>query len=155
MKNRIASVFICVALILTILTSSASATSMQIKVPVGAERTQTIALTSEDHVTIKFTTLGQQDESQIDFWITGPNGDLSDSFSSTGSFDYRFVCQSDGNYVLHFSNLGFLEEKNVYLDYEIDHYIFGMPQMFFMTIIIAIVCVAAVAVFILMGRRPY
>ncbi len=128
---------------------------MQIKVPAGAERTQTVALTSEDHVTIKFTTLGQQEESQIIFWITGPSGNMSDSFSSTGSFDYRFICQSDGNYVLHFSNSGFLEEKNVYLDYEIDHYIFGMPQMFFMTIIIAIVCVAAVAVFILMGRRPY
>ncbi len=40
------------------------------------------------------------------------------------------------------------------LDYEIDHYIFGIPQMLFMTIIIAVVCVVGVAVFIMLSKKP-
>lgn len=51
-----------------------------------------------------------------------------------------------------FPTFGSSEDKLVSLDYEVQHYIFGMPQMLFLTIIIVLVCVAAVAVFILMGK---
>jgi hypothetical protein len=73
-------------------------------------------------------------------------------FDKVGYFHYPFVCDAEGEYVLHFSNAGSSEDRLVTLDYEVDHYIFGIPQMFFLTIIIAIVCVAAVAVFIFMGK---
>lgn len=54
---------------------------------------------------------------------------------------------------MHFSNTDSLEDKLVTLDYEIEHYIFGMPQMLFLAIIIVLVCIAAVAAFILMGKQ--
>jgi len=44
------------------------------------------------------------------------------------------------------------EDKLVTLDYEIQHYIFGIPQMLFLTIIIVLISVAAVATFILMEK---
>jgi len=40
------------------------------------------------------------------------------------------------------------------LNYEIDHYIFGMPQMLFMVILIAVVSMVGVAVFIGLSRKP-
>ncbi len=44
------------------------------------------------------------------------------------------------------------ENKLVTSDYEIQHYIFGIPQMLFLTTIIVLVSVTAVATFILMGK---
>jgi len=61
-------------------------------------------------------------------------------------------CDEAGEYVLHFSNTDASEDKLVTLNYEIQHYIFGIPQMLFLTIIIVLVCVGAVATFILMGK---
>jgi len=43
-------------------------------------------------------------------------------------------------------------DKLVTLDYEVEHYIFCIPQMVFLTIIIAIICIIAVATFILQSK---
>jgi hypothetical protein len=40
------------------------------------------------------------------------------------------------------------------LNYEIDHYIFGMPQMLFMVIVIAVISVVGVAVFVGLSKKP-
>jgi hypothetical protein len=40
------------------------------------------------------------------------------------------------------------------MDYEAQHYLFGIPQMLFQVVIIVVVCMAAVAVFVLM-RKPH
>jgi len=32
---------------------------------------------------------------------------------------------------------------------------FGMPQMLFMTMLIAVICVGGVAVFVMLSRKPY
>jgi hypothetical protein len=79
-----------------------------------------------------------------------PNGTAKD-FGMEGDFHYSFVCDAEGEYFLLFLNPS-SGEKLVALDYEIDHYIFGIPQMLFLAIIIAVICVAAVAVFIFMGK---
>jgi len=73
-------------------------------------------------------------------------------FDKVGYFHYPFVFDAEGEYVLHLSNIDSTEDKLVALDSEVQHYIFGIPQMLFLTIIIVVVCVAAVAVFILMGK---
>jgi len=73
-------------------------------------------------------------------------------YSKVGTVSYPFVCDEAGEYFLHFSNTDTSEDKLVTLDYEIQHYIFGIPQMLFLTIIIVLVSVAAVATFILMGK---
>jgi hypothetical protein len=73
-------------------------------------------------------------------------------FGTIGALDYRFVCDKEGKYDLHFSNAGSSEDKRVVLDYEIQHYIFGIPQMLFLALVVVLVSVGAVAVFILMGK---
>lgn len=128
----------------------AYATSSSFTVSGGEETTRTLNLEVDDRVMIKFTVVGSSDSS-LYFYISYPNGTAKE-FGKVGVLSYSFVCDLKGEYVLHFSNEYSTEDKLVTLDYEVQHYIFGIPQMLFLVIIIAVVCVAAVAVFILMGK---
>jgi hypothetical protein len=128
----------------------AEATSMNFTVHGGKEEVKSISLMVEDHVLIRFTVVGSSDNA-LYFSITYPNVSVKE-FGKMGYFNYPFVCDDEGEYILHFSNTDSTEDKLVTLDYEIQHYIFGIPQMLFLTIIIVLVCVAAVAVFIFMGK---
>jgi hypothetical protein len=128
----------------------AEATAMNFTVPAGEEITKIINLSIDDHVVIKFTVIGQT-EHTLNFSITYPNGTVQ-AFGKTGDFSYPFVCNQEGQHILNFSNTDSLEDKLVTLDYEVDHYILGMPQMLFLTILIVLVCIAAVAAFIFMGK---
>jgi hypothetical protein len=142
--------FLFLALTLSILVQAAEATAMNFTVHGGDEVTKSLSLAVEDHVLIRFTVVGTS-ENSIHFYMTYPNGTEKD-FGNVGDFNYSFVCDADGGYALHFSNAGSSEDRLVTLDYEIDHYILGIPQMLFLAMIIAIVCVAAIAVFIFMGK---
>jgi len=143
--------FLFIAIVLAILVQPADATAVSFAVPKGEEITKSISLVVEDHVLVKFTVVGQT-ASTLDFFITDPNGDVKVEFSRVGTVSYLFVCDEAGEYVLHFSNTDMSEDKLVTLDYEIQHYFFGIPQMLFLTIIIVLVSVVAVATFILMGK---
>jgi len=129
------------------------ATVMNLSVHGGEEVTQSLNLAVEDHVLIKFNVIGGQSGNTLDFYLTCPNGTSKIAYVGVGSVSYNFICDEEGEYVLHFSNLGSSEDKFVSLDYEVQHYVFGVPQMLFLTVIIVIVCVAAVAVFIFMGKQ--
>ncbi len=149
LKKFIARFFLLIVMSL-ITVRLAEATTTNFTVPAGEEVTRTINLAVEDHVLIRFTVVGLPDNA-LNFYITYPNGTVKD-FGMVGDFHYSFVCNVEGMYILHFSNQHSSGEKFVALDYEVEHYIFGIPQMLFMTIIIAVVCVAAVAAFIFMGK---
>jgi hypothetical protein len=131
-----------------ILFQAAEATAMDFTVHGGEEVTQSLSLAVEDHVLITFTVVGASES--IHFYMTYPNGSERD-FGEVGDLNYSFVCNAGGGYVLHFSNVGSSDEL-VTLDYEIDQYIFGIPQTLFLVIIIVIICVIAAAVFIIMGN---
>jgi hypothetical protein len=143
--------FLFIVIVLVILVQLADATATSFTVPKGEEITRSISLVVEDRVLVKFTVVGQT-ASTLDFCITDPNGDVKVEYSNVGTVSCPFVCDEAGEYVLHFSNTDTSEDKLVTLDYEISHYIFGIPQILFLTIIIVLVSVAAVATFILMGK---
>ena len=136
---------------LVILTQIADASSTNFTVDAGQEVTRTLSLAVEDRVFIHFSVVGGQSENTLSFYITYPNGTVK-SFGAIGSLACRFVCDKDGECILHFSNANFSESKLVSMDYEVQHYVFGMPQMLFLTIVIVVFCVGAVAVFVLMGK---
>jgi hypothetical protein len=128
----------------------AEATSMTFTVHGGEEETKTISLAVDDRVLVRFVVVGQSDSS-VHFYMTYPNGTEKD-FAKIGDFHDSFVCDTEGECILRFSNTDSTEDKLVTLNYEAEHYIFGIPQMLFLTVVIVVVCVAAVAVFILMGK---
>jgi len=148
-KTHITSLVLFV-IIATFILQNAEATATNFTVHGGEEITKQISLTVDDHVLIRFSVVGAPDNT-LNFSIVYPNGTVQ-NFGLIGDFHHSFICDSDGTCILHFSNMHSIEEKFVALDYEVEHYILGIPQMLFLTVIIAILCVAAVAVFILMGK---
>jgi len=118
----------------------------------GEELTHPIDLIAEDRVLIQYKLVGVN-VNALQFSISFPNASVRD-FDVSGDFSYSFICDAEGEYVLYFMNTDQAEEIRVTLDYEIDHYIFGMPQMLFMVILIAVVSMVGVAVFIGLSRKP-
>ena len=127
------------------------ATTTTLTVKGGEEVTYPITLAVEDRVLIQFTAIGEQ-VSVLQFSIIFPNSTEID-FGEVGKVSYSFICDTEGEYVLHFVNNDQNIKKDVYLNYEIDHYIFGMPQMLFMALIIVLACVGGVFAFVILGKK--
>jgi hypothetical protein len=145
--------FIVTALLLT-LAGFAQATTAYFTVQSGKETTQPITLAVEDRVLIQFKVVGGTTTTNtLRFSMTFPNATVKD-FGESGDFLYRFTCDAEGSYVLTFNNTGGSENMQVTLNYEVDHYIFGIPQMLFMVILIAAISLVGVAVFIGLSRKP-
>jgi hypothetical protein len=137
--------------LLGVLVGLGQAMTTTFKVKGGEEVTYPITLAVQDHVLIQFTALGEQ-VSILKFSIIFPNSTEID-FGEVGKASYSFICDAEGEYVLHFVNNDQNIEKSVYLNYEIDHYIFGIPQMLFMALIIVLACVGGVFAFVILGRK--
>jgi hypothetical protein len=116
----------------------------------GEEVTHPIDLIVEDRVLIQFKVVGGT-ANTLHFSISFPNATVRD-FGEPGDFSYSFICDVEGEYVLHFVNNDQTENILVTLNYEVQHYVFGIPQMLFLTIIIVLACIIGVAAFVLMGR---
>jgi len=142
--------FLFIIMVSQIIAQVARATTTNFTVHGGEEVTKTLNIVVEDRVLVEFTVVAQSDKALF-FYIAYPNGTVKD-FGKRGVLSYSFVCDAEGDYVLHFSNIDSSEDKFVTLNYEIQHYIFGIPQMLFLTIIIVLVCLAAVAAFVFMGK---
>jgi hypothetical protein len=135
---------------LIVFTGLAEATTTNFTVQSGKETPHQIKLFEEDRVLIKFTVVGQTAHI-LHFYLVFPNATEID-FGEVGAFSYDFICKAEGNYTMRFVNNDLTENKQVTLDYEVDHYILGMPQMLFLTIVIAVVCVIMVAMYVLLGK---
>jgi len=139
-----------VAMELLVSVQPVRATASTFTVKGGEEKSKTLNLAVEDRVLIRFTVVGAPDNS-IHFYMVYPNGTVRD-FGKQGEFSFSFICDLEGEYFLRFSNVDSSTDKLVTLDYEVQHYIFGIPQMLFLTILIVVVSMIAVAAFILMGK---
>ena len=65
---------------------------------------------------------------------------------------FSFLTTEAGTYTLHFDNTQSTETKTVTLNYDVEHYILGMPQEMFLTIVIVTLAVLTVAAFVLVGK---
>jgi len=145
--------FLIILALLLVLTGLAQATTTNLTVQRGKELTYPIDLDVEDRVLIQFTVVGGETSNTLHFSLTFPNATVRD-FGEIGHFSYSFICDAEGEYMLHFANNDLTENKLVTLNYEVDHYILGIPQMLFLTIIIVVACIGGVAAFVLMSRKP-
>jgi hypothetical protein len=143
--------FIILAL-LGVLIGLGQAMTTSLTVKGGEEVTYPITLVVEDRVLIQFTAIGEP-ASILQFSIIFPNATEID-FGEVGKFSYSFICDAEGEYKLYFVNNDQNIEKSVYLNYEIQHYVFGIPQILFMALIIMLACVGGVFAFVILGRKP-
>jgi hypothetical protein len=128
------------------------ATTLSITVPAGEQVDQIIDLKVDDHVRIQFNVLGE-DNSYISFSIVYPNS-TEVNFSEVGVFSYNFISDTKGECKLFFVNNDMAENKLVTLNYEVESYLFGMPQTQFLMIFIAVICVMMIAFYSLLSPHP-
>ena len=137
--------------LLAALIGSGSATTASLNVKPNEEVDQPLNLIAEDRVLIQFNVIGATN--RVHFSIIFPNATVKD-FGEVSTYTTSFVCDLEGEYLLNFTNVDPEENMLVTLNYEVDHYIFGMPQMLFMVIVIAVVSMVGVAVFIGLSHKP-
>ncbi len=109
-----------------VIQQSVEAAALSFTVKGGKEETKTLNLAVEDHVLIKFTVVGSQEDNSLHFFFVCPNGTVRD-FNRQGDFHYSFVCDLEGKYILRFSNVNSSVDKLITLECEVEHYIFGLP----------------------------
>ena len=148
---RRSSVYVLIILaLLVVLMGLGQATTSNLTVKGGEEVTCPVKLIVEDRVLIQFKVVGETAHT-LHFSISFPNATVRD-FGESGDFSYSFICDVEGEYVLHFVNNDQTENKLVTLNYEVQHYIFGIPQMLFLTIIIVLACIGGVVAYVLLGK---
>jgi hypothetical protein len=151
--SKIGALLLVVVVFLVIFSGFAEATTASLTVKGGETVTSQISLAVDDHVLIEFTVVGDPDSTVV-FSLLFPNGTVMD-FGQVGVLSNSFTSNAEGNLTLRFDNTDSTDSKLVTLNYEVEHYFFGMPQMMFLTIVVILVCVAMVAGYIILSRPSY
>ncbi len=141
-------------LIAGLVACSVKAETENFVVPPDNEVIRTLNLQEDDRVAIGFTVVGQT-TSALGFYITDPSGNIVVRHESAGQRSFSLHAMTSGVYTFHFDNHDFLEEKMVTLNYDVQHYILGIPQTFFYVLVIAVISVIGIAFFVLLGKSSY
>ena len=109
-----------------------------------------INVASQDRVQLTFVTTGQA-SSNLSFSIVFPNSTVV-SLGELDQYSTRFTSNVQGTCTLHFDNTNSSESEFVALNYNIEHYIFGIPEMIFVLVAIAVLLMVIVSGYIIMGK---
>jgi hypothetical protein len=117
------------------------------------EHTITLDLKETDSVSGSFSTVSN-DETGVNFYITDPYNNTILCYDNVLQRSFSFTAEVDGSHQLHFDNsLSASSRKTVSLNYEITHYIMGMPQEQFLFILIAAVALIGLVLFAVLMPR--
>jgi hypothetical protein len=109
-----------------------------------------IAVSSGDRVQVTFTAIGDDSNSLL-FWIVFPNSTVT-NLGNVDQYSASFKSNVGGTCELHFNNTSSSETILVALNYEVDHYIFGIPEMIFVLAVIVVLLMAFVSGYIIMTK---
>ena len=118
------------------------------------EVTRSLNLQKDDRAAISFTVVGQSIHA-LNFYVTDPNGNVIVWHATAGQKSFSLQAATPGVYTLHFDNSDWLEEKTVTLNYDVQHYILGLPQTLFYVLIIAAISVVGIVLFVVLGKGMY
>ena len=126
------------------------ATTQSLNIESGKELVVKIDLASADRVHINFVTTGQ---ASINLFtsIVLPNSTVI-TLGVVDQYSTTFTSDTGGTCELHFDNTNSSENEFVALNYNVEHYILGMPEMIFVLVAIAVLLVFIVAGYIILGK---
>ncbi len=130
--------------------NAVGAVSRTIYVDAGQEKAEDISLKVDDEVSGRISVVGGSNK--IDFSITDPGGEAVVPTGEVSVKNFRFTASKEGTYMLHFDNSFSNDRKTVTLNYDVRHYIFGIPQEDFLLFLIMIVAVVGLVFFVRMSR---
>jgi len=143
----------CAIVVFTLLAATLSAgqaATESLTIQAGEEKVKTLNLLSGDHVRIAFTALSDSYTS-FRFYIIFPNGTAEDYEEDT-NYPISFISDVGGECELHFDNSNSPSSKLVTINYEIEHYYFGLPEIPFLMIVIVLLLLCIMAGYIIMGK---
>jgi hypothetical protein len=151
-KRASKSISTLIFILLISLSSTVQAATESLTVNAGKEIIRSIELGSEDRIQLTFQVLGiAQSDDRLQFWMIFPNGTMKDYGAVTQAM-INFISGIKGSLELHFDNNNSSDAKLVTLNYDVEHYIFGMPQIPFLLIVVAVFLVCIAVGYILMGK---
>ncbi len=111
-----------------------------------------IDVSSGDRVQLSFFTTGQE-SSDLCFSLVFPNSTVI-NVGDVGQYSTSFTSNVGGTCELNFDNNS-SAPVYVALNYEVDHYILGMPEMIFVLAAIVVLLMVIVAGYIIMSKHSY
>lgn len=143
----------CFAFILLLLVCAigvVQATTESLNVEAGQDIVFKINVAAEDRVQLTFETADSA-YSNLSFSMVLPNSTFI-NLGEVGQYSTSFTSEARGILELHFDNTNSSEPAFVALDYEIQHYILGVPEMIFVLAAIAVLLMTIVAGYVIMGK---
>jgi hypothetical protein len=119
-------------------------------VEAGQEVVCRISVASGDKVHFSFVSAGEA-SNMLSFSVVFPNSTVKD-FVVAGQGASSFVSDVDGTCEVHFSNGDSSQAIVVTLTYDVEHFIFGMPPILFLLILITVLLLAIVAGYVILGK---
>jgi len=150
--NKFVQCILIFLLSISLLIGLVQSLTESISIKPDSEVNQTLYLLSEDRVLLQIKILKDTSDGFSSALIL-PNGTVIE-FGEANNIDYRFICEIEGEYILKFVNSDKQNDKLVTLNYEIQNYVFGIPKMLFLTLIIVGICLVGVVIFVFLGK-PY
>jgi hypothetical protein len=144
----------CLLLILFCLSTAtigiASATTQSLTIEAGKNFTYKINLNSQDKLDLTIVTVAQA-SSNLSFSIVFPDSTVK-NLGNVDKYSTSFTTNVDGTFELDFDNTHSSDNVIVALNYNVTHYIFGVPTTIFMLIIIVVLVMAVVTGYVIMGK---
>jgi hypothetical protein len=142
--------FIFVFVLMAIVVSLAQASTESVSIRPGDQFVRTLQLGGGDQVALTFKVLGPY-PTTLDFSVLFPNGTTTDyGTRSQGSF--RLSTEVEGKCLFVFENSDSLDVQLLTLDYNVEHYILGLPMLLFVLVAVAGLLVFVVAGYMVMGK---
>jgi hypothetical protein len=117
------------------------------------ERTIPLSLQQTDGVSGSFSTVSD-DGTGVNFYVTDPYNNTVLHYDDVLQRSFSFTAEMEGNFQLHFDNsLSAAYRKTVSLNYDVTHYIMGLPQeQFLMIVIVAVAVIGLMLYAVLMPK---
>jgi hypothetical protein len=117
------------------------------------EHTITLSLQQTDGVSGSFSTVSD-DGTGVNFHVTDPYNNTILHYDDVLQRSFSFTAEVEGDFQLHFDNsLSAAYRKTVSLNYDVTHYIMGLPQeQFLMIVIVAVAVIGLMLYAVLMPK---
>lgn len=132
-------------------TNAVNAVSQTISVGAGQEEVKAVDLKVDDEVFGRVSVIGDS-SNDIDFYVKDPDGNVIVQGEKVSVKDFRFTASKEGTYKLHFDNTFSTGAKTVSFNYDVRHYIFGIPQEDFLVFVVMAVALIGLALFAALSR---
>jgi len=111
------------------------------------EHVITLSLQETDSVSGSFSVVSD-DDTGIDFYVVDALNDTVLRHTNVKHQSFSFTAEATGDYQLHFDNsVSSNYEKTVALNYNVTHYIMGMPQEQFLFLVVAAVALIGIMLY--------